>query len=84
MISENEVLQKMDETVNRLTKFREDFAKDPRPPQAGKFIELALVSRIKTLQEVLGIGSWDEKQISSELKLDSSRWAMGRTQAIRR
>jgi hypothetical protein len=75
MITEKEVRERLDITVNRLTKFREDFAKDPRYPQVAIASEMAFVSRIKTLEEVLEIGTWDEKEIPKNLKLDERKWS---------
>jgi hypothetical protein len=76
MLSENEVGKRLDETVNRLAKFKEAFAKDPRgPPQTGIIVESYFNSRIKTLQEVLGIGVWDEREFSNKYKLDPRHWA---------
>jgi len=75
MITEKEVREKLDITVNRLTKFREDFTKDPRYPQVARLAEVAFVSRIKTLEEMLGIGTWDEREIPKNLKLDERKWS---------
>jgi hypothetical protein len=75
MMTEKEVRERLDATVNRLTRHRELFAKDPRGPQAAALFELALISRIKTLEEVLGIGAWDEKEIPKNLKLDKRKWS---------
>jgi hypothetical protein len=76
MISESEVRRRLDETMNRLAKLKEAFAKDPKapPPELQRFAELYFVSRIKTLQEVLGIGAWDERDLSDKYKLDSRKW----------
>jgi hypothetical protein len=64
----------LDETINRLTQIKAKMGNDPRSLQAAPIIESCFVSRIKTLQEVLGIGSWDEKELSGTYKLDPRRW----------
>jgi len=74
MISEKEVRNKLDETINRLTTIKAKIGSDPIGLRAAPIIEGYFVSRIKTLQEVLGIGSWDEKDISGKYKLDPRRW----------
>ena len=75
MISEREIHDKLDETINRLAKIKLQTANAPPNIQRMlPMVEIAYTSRIKTLQEVLGTGSWDDKDLSGSYKLDSRYW----------
>jgi hypothetical protein len=74
MMTEKEIRGKLDTTTSQLAKLRQDFAKDPRYPKLAKAAEMAFVVRIMTLQEILGLRTWDEKEIPKNLKLDKRRW----------
>jgi len=74
MISEKKVRDKLDETVNRLNSILAKMEDNPRDKQALVIIRTVFDARIKTLQEVLEIGIWDEKEVSEIYKLDSRHW----------
>jgi hypothetical protein len=74
MISEKEAREKLDETINRFERIKSKMGNDPRSIQAVPMVTVAFTTHIKTLQEVLGIGSWDEKELSETYKLDSRHW----------
>lgn len=75
MISEKEVRDKLDETINRLAKIKSRIVNAPPNIQRMlPMVEIGYTSRIKTLQEVLGTGSWDDEELSGNYKLDPRYW----------